>query len=348
MAKRKSSIRKRAKASVIPAETTLKYTLPGDGEDIYIDLMRDLSAVNRRGMNQGQVLHIAGFTVKQDTGATSVQSLQATFKALPITWVAAQAYMKARMAWMEQQRRVRLESGQEAIRPAYEDFKIFMDAGHRAWAVSRQGLDPADPKHLDSDEFTVNTLDGAGNNVAQGEWDYSKLVYADQTADPEVVREPSLHLVGANVGGAAPTDIGLIQAYEESRATVDGDQPNVPVTAADNIYTWLTSSQDEAASSEIITNMLADNDSPPYAINNYGGGDSNYPTNVDKCFIQTNQSNQVVQAPGFPVLCGLLRIFSQGKNLETGANVTLPGTLLVHLAPGPKKGVLSMNMGDLV
>ena len=325
MAKRKSSIRKR-KASVIPAETTLKYELPGDGNDVYIDLMRDLSAVNRRGMNQGQVLHIAGITVKQDTGATNVQSLQATFKTLPITWVAAQAYMKGRMAWMEQQRRVRRDSGQEAIRPAYEDFKIYMDTGHRAGT-------------------TLDTLDGAGNPVTQGEWDYSKLVYADQTVDPEVVREPHLHLVGNDV---STTDIGLIQAYEESRATVDGDQPNVPVTAADNIYTWLTASQDEAASTEIITNMLGENDSPPYSINNYPGGDSNYPTNVDKCYVQTNQSNQVVNVGGFPVLCGLLRVFSQGKDLTNGNDITLPGTLLIHLASGPKKGILSMNMGDLV
>jgi hypothetical protein len=204
---------------------------------------------------------------------------------------------------------------------------------------------------LPTDEFSIQTLDGAGDAVVQGEWDYSRLVYADHDYDPEVVREPALHLVGADVTAgspAYPTDIGLIQAYEESRATVDGDQPNVPVTAADNIYTWLTSSQDEAASSEVIENMINDNDSPPYSINNYAGGDSNYPTNVDKLYLQTNQSNQVVNAGGFPLLCGLLRIYSQGKNLVSGSDTTLPGTLLIHLAPGPKKGVLSMNMGDLV
>ena len=345
MAKRKSSSRKRRKVSVLPAETTLKYSLPGDGEEIYIDLMRDLSALNRRGMHQGQMLSVTGFTIKQDTGATTDQSLQATFKALPITWVAAQAYIKGRTAWMEQQRRVRMESGQEAIKPAYEDFKIFMDAGQRAWAVARQALPAGDPKYLEDNEFAVNTLDGAGNAVVQGEWDYSRLVYADQTVDPEVVREPSLHLVGNDVSN---TDIGLIQAYEESRATVDGDQPNVPVTAADNIYTWLTSSQDEAASSEIITNMLADNDSPPYSINNYPGGDSNYPTNVDKAYVQTSPTNPVVRCSGFPVMCGLLRIFSQGKKLSDGTDITLPGTLLVHVAPGPKKGVFSLNVGEFV
>lgn len=314
---------KKKKASVIPAETTLKFALPGDGTDVYIDLMKALSEVNRRGYHQGQMLQVSSVELKQDT-ATSDNALQATVKVLPLTWVAVQAYMKGRMAWMEQQRRTRNETGQVGVRPSYEDFKIYMDNGHRAGTELR-------------------TLDGAGNAVAQGEWDHSKLVYADQTVDPEVVREPSLHLVGADVG---ITDIGLIQAYEESRATVDGDQPNVPVTAADNIYTWLTSSQDEAASAEIIANMIADNDSPPYEIYNYAGGDSNYPTNVDKCYLQTSQSNPVVHSNSFVAMCGLLRIYSQGKRLTDGANVALPGTLLVHLVPGPTKGVLSMNVGD--
>lgn len=326
MAKRKSSIRKRRKASVIPAETTLKYSLPGDGNDVYIDLMRDLSAVNRRGMNQGQVLHITGFTLKQDTAAASTVGLQATIKALPVSWVAAQAYMKARMAWMDQQRRVRAESGQDNIAPAYEDFKVFMDSNHRATG-------------------NIDTLDGAGNPVVQGEWDYSKLVYADQSVDPETIKEPFLHMIGNDV---STTDVGLINAYEDSRATVSATQPNVPAGASSNIYALLTIGQDDGAAKEVIDNMEDDNDNPPYSLAHYPGGVVNYPTNVDKCYVQTNQNNQVVSAPGFPSLCGLIRIFSQGKTLATGANTVLPGTLLVHLAPGPKKGLLSMNMGDLV
>ena len=323
--KKKGSMTRRSnrKAKVIPAETTLKYRLPGDGSDVYIDLMKDIAAVNRRGYHQGQMLQIASLELKQDT-ATDAQGLEATVKVLPTTWVAVQAYMKGRMAWMEQQRRTRNDTGQVGVRPAYEDFKVYMDAGHRTGT-------------------TLGTVDGANNAVVQGEWDYSKLVYADQTADPEVVREPYLHIIGDNVGN---TDIGLIQAYEESRATVDGDQPNVPVTAADNIYTWLTSLQDEAASKEIITNMIAENDSPPYAINQYPGGDSNYPTNVDKCYVRTSAANPVVSTKSFIAMCGLLRIFSQGKELADGSNTTLPGTLLVHLVPGPTKGILSMNVGD--
>lgn len=308
-----------------PAEVTLKYILPGDGTDVYVNLARDLSAVNRRLYHSGKCYQISHITIRQDV-QQSTDALQATIKVLPYTWVAAQAYMKGRMAWMEQQRRVRKESGQEAIKPAYEDFKIHMDAGARSSGY-------------------IDTVDGAGNPVVQGEWDYSKLVYADQTVDPEVVREPYLHLVGNDVSN---TDIGLIQAYEESRATVDGDQPNVPVTAAANIYTWLTSSQDEAASGEVITNMLSENDSPPYSINNYPGGDSNYPTCVDKAYVQTSASNPVVHTQSMIAMCGFLRIYSQGKNLSNGSNTNVAGIMQVHLAPGPSKGVLSMNIGDLI
>ena len=329
MAKKKSTrssttkLAKRAKMQ--PAELTLKYLLPGDGNDVYINLMRDLSAVNRRLYNGGQVLQITGFTLKQDTAA-NVSGLQSTIKALPMSWVAAQAYMKARMAWMDQQRRVRAESGQDSIRPAYEDFKVYMDSGHRTAA-------------------DIDTLDGAGNPVVQGEWDYSKLVYADQSTNPETVREPYLHMVGNNV---STTDVGLINAYEESRATISPTMPNVPAEANSNIYALMTIGQDDGAAAEVITNMEDDNDNPPYALNNYPGGAVNYPTNVDKCYVQTNPSNPVVSAPGFACLLGLLRIYSQGRTLSDGSAVTLPGTLLVHLAPGPKRGVLSMNAGDLV
>lgn len=323
--KAKTTVMKRKRKAQPPAEVTLKYQLPGDGSDVYVDLARDLSAVNRRLYHQGKVYQISHITIRQDV-QTTTNALEATVKTLPYTWVAAQAYMKARNAWMEQQRRVRQESGQEAIKPAYEDFKISMDPSARSTGL-------------------LDTLDGAGNPVAQGEWDLSKLVYADQTVDPEVVREPYLHLVGADVG---VSDVGLIQAYEESRATVDGDQPNVPTTAASNIYTWLTSSQDEAASGEIISNMLSENDSPPYAINNYPGGDSNYPTNVDKAYVQTSASNPIVHTQSMLAMCGLVRVYSQGINLTDGSPTTVGGLMQIHLTPGPSKGVLSMNVGELV
>ena len=326
MAKRKSSSRKRRKVSVIPAETTLKYQLPGDGSEVYIDLMRDLSAVNRRGYHQGQVLNITGFTFKQDSSINS-KGFQATVKAAPLSWVAAQAYIKARTAWMDQQRRVREESGQDSIRPAYEDFKVFLDQGHRAAG-------------------TLDTLTGDSSvAVVQGEWDYSKLVYADQTVSPEVIKEPYLHLVGPDV---STTDVGLINAYEDSRATVSPTVPNVPAAASTNIYALMTIGQDDGAAKEVIDNMEDDNDNPPYSLSNYAGGAVNYPNNVDKAYIQTNPSSPVVRCSGFPVMCGLLRIYSQGITLGDGSATPLPGTLLVHVAPGPKKGVLSMNVGELV
>jgi hypothetical protein len=338
MAKKRALARR---AKMQPAELTLKYQLPGNGTDVYIDLMRDLSAVNRRGYNAGQVLHITGFSIKQDSAAANTTGLESTIKALPMTWVAAQAYMKARMAWMDQQNRVRREAGQDSIRPAYEDFKVFMDNGQRAWAAAEVAAG-----RLTVGEYSQPTLTGdSAVAVVQGEWDPSRLVYADQTSDPETIKQPFLHMVGPDVGDA---DIGLINAYEDSRATVSATQPNVPAAASSNIYALMTIGQDDGAAKEVIENMEDDNDNPPYALNNYPGGAVNYPNNVDKCYVQTNPSNPVVQAPGFHCMLGLIRVYSQGKTLATGADTTLTGTLLVHLAPGPKRGVLSMNVGDLV
>lgn len=335
MAKKNGSNRKRKKSAVIPAEYCLKYALAGDGSDVYIDLMRDISAINRRGYNQGQIVQISHIELRQEGITTSSDlGVNVTVKRLPLTWVAAQAYMKAREAWLHQQKLVGSDyghsaGGQTRIRPKYEDFKVYMDRGHRAGT-------------------TLPTLDGAGNAVVQGEWDYSKLVYADQAVDPEVVREPYLHMIGDDVSN---TDVGIINAYEDSRATVSPTMPNVPAAASSNIYALLSSGQDDGAAQEVITNMEDDNDNPPYSLAHYPGGPVNYPTNVDSAYLATSTSNPIVRSGSMIAMCGLLRIFSQGKKVDGSGNVVdaqIPATMLVHLVQGPKKGLLTMNVGDLV
>lgn len=318
-------IQRRRKAKVVPAETTLKYALPGDGTDVYIDLFRDISRVNRRLYNQGQCVRISHIEIRQQNVSSATQGVEATIKTLPLTWVAAQAYMKAREHWFKQQRDAR--SGQDkSIRPSYEDFKVYMDNGHRAGN-------------------TIDTIDGAGNPVQAGEWVYSKLVYAD-TAAGETIREPFLHMVGADVGVG---DVGLINAYEDSRATVDGDQPNVPSAVTNNIYELVQSGQDDGMSGEVLSNMEFQNDSPPYEIFNYPGGALNYPTNVDKAYLQTSSANPIVSSGGFAAMLGFLRVYSQGKDFsQMDPNTTIPALMLVHLVPGERKGLMTANVGDLV
>ncbi len=301
----------------------MRYTLPGDGTEVYIDLMRDISRINRRGMNQGQVVHIQDITLKQDS-ADQTKGLEATFKTAPLTWVAAQAYMKGREAWSLQQRNVRQETGQTGIRPAYEDFKIYLDAAHANGGVV---LDPED---------------SAGNPYDAGEWNISKFVVAFDAENPEVVKEPTIHLIGADNGSSTaspPTiaSVGLIKAYEDSRATVSGGQPNVPGTANYNIYTLMTSGQDEGVAKEVIANMEDENDSPPYDIDHYPGGPVNGPTVTDKALVRTSASNPIVHCGGFASMCGLLKIYSQGKNVVDGSNVALPGVLLITLLLDQRK-----------
>jgi len=315
--------RRTRRSKVTPAEVTLKYQLPGDGSDVYIDLMRDVSRINRRMYNQGQCVRISHIEIRQDNADQNV-GLNTTIKTLPLTWVSAQAYMKARQHWMNQQTLARKTGG--SIKPTYEDFKVYMDSGHRTGV-------------------TLDTLDGAGTPVTAGEWDYSRLVYADQSVSPEVVRQPHLHMVGADVGNS---DVGLINAYEDSRATIQGPDPNVPATASTSIYAKMIGGADDGTTAQVIDNMEDDNDATPYSKANYPGGAVNYPTNVDKAYLQSSAANPIVATGGIVAMCGLLRIYSQGKNVTTGGNVNVPGTMLIHLVPGNKKGLLTANVGDLV
>ena len=72
---------------------------------------------------------------------------------------------------------------------------------------------------------------------------------------------------------------------------------------------------------------------------------------MDASYLATSTSNPIVRSGSMIAMCGLLRIFSQGKKVDGSGNVVdsqIPATMLVHLVQGPKKGLLTMNVGDLV
>lgn len=311
-------------ASIQPAMITLKYALPGNGAEVYIDIAEALSKINRRGYRQGKQYVVSGTTIKMDTVAAPGNSLQVTLKTAGNTWVVQNAWKKAKSAWMKQQRDVRKLSGiGSAAKPKYEDFKVYLDNGHRAGTAAP-------------------VLDGAGVAVQAGEWDYSKFVYAND-ADPEVIVEPSVHLIGPDV---STSDVGLVEGYADSRASVSGAQPQVPGDADTSIYAKIMSGADDGMSKEIIANMEDDNDSPPYEIYNYAGGAANAAVNWDTCYAHATTYSPVTSTPGFLAQCGLLRVYSQGKQGADGSNTTIPGVLMIHLMPGKYKGVAAHNMGQ--
>ena len=271
----------------------------------FIDLSRDLSRVNRRLYRQGRDYHVKKISiVSSDTpnGGNRV-----SFSTVHDTWVTRNAWTRGFDTYKLMQKEATMQISGD-IKGTWHDFKVYLSPDHRTGTT----LDPKD---------------NGGNNWDAGEWIYSKLVTPDGTTGAD---EFELTLLGDHVGGAGSrTSVGLIRSYGESRATVQGTDPNVPGNASDdplvNVFDYGT------AIDEVIDDMEAHGDAPPYDATNYPGGANNgqKPSVVqDTCIVD---GRAIVG--GFNAIAGLI---------EVEAKSALPNdviSILVELAPGNYRGV---------
>jgi len=191
-----------------PAQTVLTYWV-GAGVS-YIDLAEGLSQVNRRAYRQGMEYAVGKVTFGYQANPQAILNVQLSAYTAGDTWVVHNAWKKAFAHWIAQQRRARRLIGQSA-KPTWEDFKVYLDVYHRAGTI---------PPVVAGDDHTVGT----------GEWDYSRLIHE---ADDASVDEWYLHLIGGNV---STTDKGLILGYQQSRATVQPEDPELPAEYSTNMY----------------------------------------------------------------------------------------------------------------
>jgi len=300
-----------------PANRVLSYLISNGAS--YLDLAQDLSKINRRSYSQGMSYAVGSvdFAFAADPGST--MSVFATVSTAGDTWVVHNAWKKADAFWIAQQRRARRLIGRSA-KPTWEDFKVYLDDAHRA--AGNETL-----------------IDLAGDAVGSGEWDYSRLL---RELDDDSIHEYYLHLIGDDV---ANTDRGLILAYQESRATVPAQDPDLPGEYSNNLYASMASDLDLVAD-EVAQNMEDENDEPPYDHDDYVGNDTNadWPMHQHIAFASVGSPQGVM--PGFVAQCGLLRVDLGAINIQ-GAEGTAPATQLnVHLVPGGYKGVLAEPMGQ--
>ena len=302
--------RKRSKPTVVNNQLT--YSLP-DGTS-YIDIFKDLSAVNRKLIRQGRIAYITDiqYIIHQTaTGDAGVLQIQA----LPNTWVVNNAWKKAQAHWLGQQKRALSTTGSGA-KPTWHDFKVYYDASHR----------------------TGNTL--AVQGLSYGEWMYSKLYYE---TDANAVQEWNIHVLGDNV---STTDKGLVLNYQASRATVQAEDPDVPTTASTNMYALMQTDID-SVSDEVMNDMEDTNDAPPYDHDDYPGNDSNFTVGHVVNMMATGHdlitnSHQVICAP-----LGLLKILHGGINKDTGGGSTAPTAFLnFRIAYGNYKGLAAPSFGQ--
>jgi len=312
MAARKSSKKKHT-----PAVRYLRYELTnsstaGVETSHYIDLARDLSAVNRRLYRQGRDYHVKRVTIVSSN--TEGSGNRISLGTIPDSWTARNAWHRGFKTWTEMNK-VATDQISGDISGTWSDFKVHLTTDSRVAYNAGNFLIPKD---------------NGGNNVDFGEWRMSQLVSPDGTtsADPF-----ELHMLGTHTGSpAAPgswTSVGLVKSYAESRATVSTEDPSVPSEASDdplvNVFDYGT------AIDEVVDNLQSQNDYPPYQQDVYPGETGNMP----KPLVVQDTTLEFGKATvgGFNAICGLIEIESKSA-FESDVY-----SVLVELAPGNYRGI---------
>ena len=301
-----------------PAHTVLQYICATGAS--YIDIAKDLSAVNRRLYSQGMQYAVGKVDFYLDGVSTAnVQSIKLKVATAGNTWTVMNAWRKAEAHWIRQQKEARRLIG-ESAKPKWEDFKVYLDDAHRAAG----------------NETSVDLNDDA---IGVGEWEYSRLVWED---DSHAIDEVNLHLIGGNV---STTDWGLILGYQQSRATVQAEDPDLPDEYSTNMYALLATDEN-AVADEVGHNMEYYNDEPPYDQDDYVGNDTNADWPMLQGIAALSTTSPVGTCSGFVAQCGLLRLETRALDAQ-GNPADAPNVVVaVHLIPGNYKGVLADPMGQ--
>lgn len=303
------------KKMTTPAVRYLRYELTNSGTigtetSHFIDLAKDLSAINRRLYRQGRCYHVKRVSIVSSNtlGAPGGSAGRVTVSTCPTSWVAMAAWKRGFDAWRKMQKQVLDATGAD-VTPTWNDFKVY----------------------LSNDMRTGTTLvpkDNGGNDVSINDWSYSFLQSPDGTNGAD---DMTMMLLGDHVGNPGTrTSIGLIKSYGDSRATVNVDSPTVPSELDNDPIANLF--DHGTVIDEIAADMRSKGEDAPYNIGVYPGDAGNMPKPL---VVQqtTLGADGRASVGGFEALCGLLE-------LETTSPVANDVySVLVELAPGSYRGI---------
>jgi hypothetical protein len=296
----------------------------------YFDTAKQLSKVNRRLYEQGRLYGYQGLTfIWKKT--TDLASIECSVRTAGNTWIVHNAFVKGKALWDQMQNLV-LEDN-PSIAGKWHDFKVQLSEQSLA---SRQ----------------LEARDGGGVLYLNGEWNYSTYVMPQHNVDitpgptggqPLPAEEFEAVLIGSDTGSKK----SLVKAYEESRATVSPDQPNVPAGMSTSFFNLLTDSGSQEP--ELAAVIEAENDNAPYNLDHYPGGDGNaeFPVTVGYGAISAQEVDG--QIGSFIAPCGLLEIEIKGYDTSgeaIDADLMPAIDILLHVAPGTYKGVAAAPMGQ--
>ncbi len=282
-----------------------------DQGEVYIDIAKAMSMVNRKLYRQTGLWHVHGVCTYADS-----QSATDPLKSIGVpysvsvsgacrNWVTRNAIVKAFEAWKDQQK-MAYDASSTSIKPKWQDFKVWLNDNHK----QNGDLDPISGHMFGgTDPFTA------------GEWAKSKIVYERVDGAGNVVQsEPELHIIGPDVG---TTNKGLIVQYGDSRALVQSPDPVTPGNLSSNIYT-LSEGSLSAQLEEITQNIETDNDNPPYDQVTYPGGSTNANEPVLYAFgANATTAKRKLTLNGFAAPNGLLEV---QFDKEINSDVVNPNT----------------------
>lgn len=300
----------------------LEHTVEGDAnasgywEDFhYIDLSRELSAINSRLYRQGMMYHVANITV---------HDLQANawlkFCTVPHTWPAKMAWRKGFLKWFQMNDELPsdiLESAMSAGK--WLDYRVYFNDDHRT--------DPDCPRFTDIE----------GNLIIQDEHKYTEYFSTDGGA----VDAFTAHMMGEHNGLAGSyTSVGLIEAYEETLTQkYEYEEPDMSTGVWANLF-------ERAGEADDIADAISDDyDNPPYSLNLFPGSkdgatkNSPEPWCIRECHQNTGTS-PMTAVGGFPVPLGLICVETSSRDEN---NNTIG--LMIELVPGEYQGVKAERMG---
>lgn len=322
MARRKTT---RKSPKIQKAIRHLNYQVPAGIS--YIDIMKDLSAMNRKLFRQGMAVGIESIEYFYTPNPShDVQRL--TAYTAGDSWSVHNAHVKGHALWNEMNELVLADN--PSIKGTWADYKVYLDDAMRTGTT----LSPF--------------VDGVALNM--GEWNYSDYVLPQHEVDPATGQplaadQCQAHLIGPNVGTpGAFISVGLVEAYEKSRATVQTDDPNVPAGVGQSFFSLLTDSGSQEP--ELADIIILENDQPPYDLDNYPGGSVNAANPIETDFAVATVGSPTGLMQPFVAQCGLIRLNNLAFN-AAGESVTAPTIFMrVNVMAGNYKGIAAVPMGQ--